>query len=71
MTIYLDLIFCQNARMKKISYLSATGVAGNDDRYSPSWFQQDGASAHNAPEVGNYLNATFPNQCIRRGGPVL
>lgn len=34
------------------------------------WFQQDGAPAHFAPEVRNYLNATFPNQWIGRGGPV-
>ena len=34
------------------------------------WFQQDGAPAHYAPDVRNYLNATFPNQWIRRGSPV-
>ena len=34
------------------------------------WFQQDGAPAHYAPEMRNYLNATFPNQWIGRGGPV-
>jgi hypothetical protein len=34
------------------------------------WFQQDGASAHYANEVRNFLNITFPNKWIGRGGPV-
>lgn len=34
------------------------------------WFQQDGAPAHYAREVRNYLDVTFPNKWIGRGGPV-
>ncbi|GBN39691.1 hypothetical protein AVEN_129168-1 [Araneus ventricosus] len=35
------------------------------------WFQQDGAPAHYVRDVRNYLDITFPNQWIGRGGPVI
>lgn len=34
------------------------------------WFQQDGASAHFALVVREWLHATFPNQWIGRGGVI-
>ena len=34
------------------------------------WFQQDGAPAHFALDVREYLNNIFPNGWIGRGGPV-
>lgn len=34
------------------------------------WFQHDGAPAHFAAEVRNYLNEYFRNRWIGRGGPV-
>ncbi|GBM05154.1 hypothetical protein AVEN_197716-1 [Araneus ventricosus] len=34
------------------------------------WFQQDGAPAHYVRDVRNYLDITFPNRWIGRGGPV-
>lgn len=34
------------------------------------WFQHDGAPAHFANEVQNYLNVAYANQWIGRGGPV-
>ena len=35
-----------------------------------SWFQHDGAPAHFALDVREYLNNVFPNRWIGRGGPV-
>ena len=34
------------------------------------WFQHDGAPAHFALDVREYLNNVFPNRWIGRGGPV-
>ena len=34
------------------------------------WFQHDGASAHFALDVREYLNNVFPNRWIGRGGPL-
>lgn len=34
------------------------------------WFQQDGAPAHNALFIGDYLNEKFPNRWIGTYGPV-
>ena len=34
------------------------------------WFQHDGASAHFALNLREYLNNVFPNRWIERGGPV-
>lgn len=34
------------------------------------WFQHDGAPAHYVRDVRNYLDITFPNRWIGRGGPV-
>lgn len=37
----------------------------------PMWFQQDGAPAHNANIITNYLNNVFNNQWIGNRGPIL
>lgn len=34
------------------------------------WYQHDGAPAHYGTVVRNYLNRTFPNRWIGRGGPI-
>lgn len=34
------------------------------------WLQHDGAPAHNAADVRQFLQETFPNKWIGRGGPV-
>ncbi|GBN90374.1 hypothetical protein AVEN_197162-1 [Araneus ventricosus] len=38
---------------------------------SSMWFQHDGAPAHYSIDVRLHLNATYGQQWIRRGGPVL
>ena len=35
-----------------------------------TWFQHDGAPAHFQNEVREYLDRTYPNRWIGRGGPV-
>ena len=34
------------------------------------WFQHDGAPTHFGQDVRNYLDGSFPNRWIGRGGPV-
>lgn len=58
-TSYKEMLQCNF-----IPQLRADGVLGT------VWWQQDGAPAHYAQTVRDYLNETFGDRWIGRGGPV-
>lgn len=61
-TVYLNLL--QNQVVPALRNLP-----GID--FNRLWFQQDGCPAHFTAAVRHYLNGTFPNRLISRGGNIL